>query len=789
MLIIVESPAKAKTIAKIVGSKYKVQASVGHIRRITDDSKMPDGRKLEISGIDIENNFTPLYQVDEAKRDVVKTLKALAKSEKEILFATDSDREGEAISWHLAEILGVKDMSKVRRLEFHEITSKAILAAIANPRPLDIDLVEAQKCRQVIDKLVGFKLSPVLWTAMSNYKLSAGRVQSPALRIICEREKEIQSFIPTEYWSIKGVFEAAASNPLSNREVGSGSLNLASPRQGSELQTQGDSIINIIGQKDPSRSEVKKTLEDNMLALDLKLTQGNKLPDPIADQKSVNSITGSIASDTNFTISEVKNGFETNYTKPPFITSSLQQAASSRLGFNPKMTMQMAQKLYEGIDIDGSPTALITYMRTDSVTLSADFIEGARTFIKQKYPEFLPEKPKYYKSKSKNVQEAHEAIRPTDALRTPQSLAGKIDPKQLKLYDLIWRQTIACQMTDEKREKISFELENSYKDTFRGSVAWTISLGYKALINEEVQDLSHLKNYFVKGGKFDLDQLYCIQSFTEPPSRYSSASLIKKLEELGIGRPSTYASIISTLQDRQYVEEAKSSMQPTLLGMKVNDILTDNFEVVTGAKMTADMEDNLDSISRGEKKYLDVLTDFWGDFKNQVETKMPEIKAKSQDYKTSTTDQKCFLCKADMAQKIGPFGQFYQCLDVKAHMFPLNYLEYKAKLDEVQVLYKDQLKGKKCKECGKDMIIRVSKGSLKAYIACAEYKVGNKHTVTDITFGSCPKCKEDGRKGKKAGNLVIKSSKKFGKKEFLACNLPIKECGYIQKEKKVESEE
>jgi DNA topoisomerase I len=768
MLIIVESPAKAKTISKIVGNKYKVQASVGHIRRITDDSKTSDGRKLEINGIDIEEGFTPLFQVDEAKKEVVKTLKALAKSEKEILFATDSDREGEAISWHLAEILGVKDLSKVKRLEFHEITSKAILDAIANPRPLNVNLVEAQKARQVMDKLVGYKLSPVLWTAMSNYKLSAGRVQSPALRIICEREKEIRNFIPTEYWNIKGVFEAQDKK------------NTAS--------TKNDSLVQTVLQNDPKRSEVKKKLDGNMLAMDLKLTQGGKLPDPLADQKTVDSITESINSDTKFIISSVKDSIETNYTKPPFITSSLQQAASSKLGYNPKMTMQMAQKLYEGIDIDGSPTALITYMRTDSVTLSADFIAGARQFIKQKYPEFLPDKPKYYKSKSKNAQEAHEAIRPTDALRTPQSLTGKIDPKMLKLYDLIWRQTIACQMTDEKREKISFELENSHLDTFRGSVAWTISLGYKALLSEEVQDLSHLKNYFVKGGKFNLAELFCIQSFTEPPSRYSSASLIKKLEELGIGRPSTYASIISTLQDRQYVEETKSSMQPTVLGMKVNDILTDNFEIVTGAKMTADMEDSLDEISRGEKKYLEVLSGFWGDFKNQVETKMPEIKAKAQDYKTSTTDQKCFICGAVMAQKIGPFGQFYQCQDVKAHMFPLNYLEYKAKLDEVEILYKDQLKGKKCSECGKDLIIRVSKSSLKAYIACQDYKVGNKHTVTDITFGDCPKCKEEGRKGKKAGHLVIKSSRKFGKKEFLACNLPIKECGYIQKEKKSEME-
>jgi DNA topoisomerase I len=766
MLIIVESPAKAKTISKIVGSKYKVQASVGHIRRITDDSKMPDGRKLEINGIDIDSGFVPLFQVDEAKTDVVKTLKSLAKGETEILFATDSDREGEAISWHLAEILGVKDMSTVKRLEFHEITSKAILHAIANPRPLDIDLVEAQKARQVMDKLVGYKLSPVLWAAMSNYKLSAGRVQSPALRIICEREKEIMNFVATEYWSIKGLFNAQGSQKPNI--IGSGE------------------ILNIVGQKDTNKSEIKKALDGNMLALELKLSQGNKLPDPISDRKTADQIISYLLKDKDFVITEVKNSFETNSTRPPFITSSLQQAASSKLGMTPKLTMQLAQKLYEGIDIDGSPTGLITYMRTDSVTLSSDALEASRQYIGKKYPEFLPEKPKFYKSKSKNAQEAHEAIRPTDPLRTPESLKGKLDPKMLKLYDLIWRQTIASQMSDEKRERIGFELVNSSQDTFRGSVAWTISLGFKILWNDETQDLSHLKTYFVKGGKFDLCQIFGLQSFTEPPSRYSSASLIKKLEELGIGRPSTYASIISTLQDRQYVEEAKSAMQPTLLGMKVNDILTDNFEQVTGSKMTADMEENLDEISRGEKKYIDVLNEFWGPFKKQVELMMPDIKSKSQEYKTSTTETKCFLCGSEMSQKLGPFGEFYQCLDQKSHMFPLNYLEYKAKLDEVTVTYADQVKGQTCKECKKPLIVRVAKSSLKAYIACPDYKVGNKHTVTDITFGDCPKCKQEGRKGKKMGHLVIKSSRKFGKKEFFACNLPIKDCGYIQKEEKKE---
>ena len=766
MLIIVESPAKAKTIAKIVGSKYVVKASVGHIRRISDDTKTKDGRKLEINGIDIENDFLPLYEVDEAKAKVVREIKEIAKKEKEILFASDSDREGEAISWHLAEILGIKDKTTIKRLEFHEITKKAIEHAIANPRPLNVDLVEAQRARQVLDKLVGYKLSPVLWAAMSNYKLSAGRVQSPALRILCEREKEILNFIPKEFWTIKGVFNNAK-------------LNIQHPQL-------SDKLITKVNYKDDNRSEIRKSLDQNVLALELKLSQAKKADELLINSTGTDKALLSLESNRLFTISEVKLTSESIKPKPPFITSTFQQAASSKLGMNPKMTMQLAQKLYEGIDIDGSPTALITYMRTDSFSLSSDSIELCRSFITNNFPKFLPLKPNYYKSKSKNAQEAHEAIRPTDCSRTPTSLKGKIDPKMHKLYDLIWRQTMACQMTDEKKDRCSFELVNSVKDTFRGSVAWTTSLGFKALWGDETQDLSSWTKVFVQGQTMDLEQIFGIQSFTEPASRYSAASLVKKLEELGIGRPSTYASIISTLADRGYVLEGKGSMQPTNLGLRVSDLLTDNFAQMTGSELTAKMEDDLDDISHGQKTYLSVLKPFWDDLKNQVESKFGDIKANAQEYRSTETDQLCWTCGSSMTQKLGRFGEYYQCNAVKEHMFALNYLEHKQAVEEAQVKFGTQTKGKKCEECKKDLIIRVAKSSLKAYIACPDYKVGNKHTVMDLSVGECPKCKEEGRKGKKAGYLVEKVSKKFNK-TFIVCKL--KECGYIQKETKTDKEE
>ncbi len=758
MLIIVESPAKAKTISKIVGKAHVVKASVGHIRKISDSKKTEDNRKLEINGIDIDQNFSVMYEIDPAKKTVVSELKKLAKSSKDgILFATDSDREGEAISWHLAEILGIKDKTKVQRLEFHEITKSAIQKALENPRPLNTQLVQAQQARQVLDKIVGYKLSPVLWSVMSNYRLSAGRVQSPALALICRREDEIEVFVPKEFWYILGKFEPFNST-------------LSKAKEFTQFSTK----------EKENETSIPTDLSDILVnQLQLKATHlGGKKLEEISSHEQLITLTKTLADTPQFLIINIASKKEYVRTRAPFTTSSLQQAASSRYGFSPKITMQLAQRLYEGIDIDGSPTALITYMRTDSVNLSQESIQAARKYISQKYPQFLPEAPKYYKSKSRNAQEAHEAIRPTDPLLEPKSLEGKIDPRQLKLYGLIWERIIECQMIDEERERVTFTVENTNRDTFTGSVAWTTVAGCKILTPEKI--MKKVEIAFKVGEKITLNELFYEQHFTSPPSRYSAASLIKKLEELGIGRPSTYASIISTLQDREYVENGAGSMKPTTLGRKINAILDTHFEIITGPKMTADMEDNLDKISRGEDEYIKVLNAFWTDFKKEVEEKSKVLGEQKEQYRSSETDVTCPTCDNSMSLRIGRFGEYFQCSVHKEHMFPKNFREYEAALKEAHINFDSQAKGKECEECGKELVVRVSKSSLNTYIACPEYKVGNKHTVTSINFGPCPQCIEAKRTGKKQGVLVRKSYKG---RSYIACSLDKKVCGYTEKVK------
>lgn len=750
MLIIVESPAKAKTIAKIVGSKHTVKASVGHIRSLSNDSKTKDGRKMEINGVDIDNNFTPLYVIDEAKKKVVTELKKLAKAAEDgILFATDADREGEAISWHLAQVLGIKDITKIQRLEFHEITKKAIDEAMSNPRPLNITLVSAQKARQVLDKMVGYKLSPVIWNVMGNRHLSAGRVQSPALRLVVEREKEIIAFVPEEYWNIIGLFEDSPTN------------------QAKEVFSQVD-----------TNSEDDDNLPQEESELELKpyRIKGKPLPKTIESKDMLLSLVNGLAIRNKFVVTTVITKEEKSSPKPPFTTSTLQQTASSALGYAPRDTMRLAQRLYEGVDIDGSPTALITYMRTDSLSLSQDSLQAAHDIIRSQYSEHSYGSFRFYKNKSKNSQEAHEAIRPTDPMRTPDQLKGKLDQRQWKLYDLIWKRMIASQMADEVRSRVTFELTNDSEDAFKGSVSWTVRPGYKVLFPSLIKAKPPIT--LSEGQTVYLHELDYSQHFTKPPSRYSQASLIKKLEELGIGRPSTYATIISTLIDREYVENQKSQMKPTALGMKVSDLLTDNFERVTSSDLTAQMEDKLDEISRGEKEYEDVLSEFWWGFKEEVETKSAKITENRDQYRSSETDEKCPLCLGGMDLKIGRFGEYFQCQTHAEHKFQKNYKEYNQALDVARTEYADQTKGQVCKECGKDLIVRVSKSSLKPYIACPEYKVGNNHTVESISFGPCPKCAEDGRKGKKAGKLVQRRG--FRGKGFIGCSLDKKVCGYIQ---------
>jgi DNA topoisomerase-1 len=754
MLIIVESPAKAKTISKIVGSKHQVKASVGHIRSISNEKKTDDGRRLEINGIDIEKDFKPIFVLDDGKKKVVSELKTLAKAAKDgILFATDEDREGEAISWHLAEVLKL-DPTKIQRLVFHEITKNAILKAMESPRPLDTKLVSAQQARQVLDKLVGYKLSPVLWSVMNNNHLSAGRVQSPALRLICEREKEILAFVPTEYWEIHGLFD--------------GQKNTEKP----DLKLITD---------DKEKSSLRKLFENqpqNWLALTK--IGGKKVPKELSDKKEIQNLLERVGNLPEFKVVSLEEKTEYGRTKPPFITSTLQQAASSRLGFTPKQTMSVAQKLYEGIQIDGEPTALITYMRTDSTNLSAESIAATRKYISSKYPKFLPEKPKFYASKSRNAQEAHEAIRPVDPLLTPEKLKNKLEPNFWKLYDLIWRQTISCQMTDEVRNRLSFEVENSAKDVFNGSIAWTVSAGFKAVYDPSSITEKPDNIILQKDQDIYLRQVAALQNFTKPPSRYSPASLIKKMEELGIGRPSTYASIISTLTDRNYAEIKQNVIYPSTLGIKVSDLLTENFTEVTGSELTANMEDNLDQISRGEKEYKQVLSEFWINFKQQVESQSPKVSEFKSKYQTTQTDVLDPKFGEAMVLKVGRFGEYYQNPNHPESIYPKNFREVEAALAIATEQFKDQIVGKVCDECQKPLIVRVSKATLNTYIACPDYKVGNKHTVLSVNYGPCPKCANEGRNGV----LVKKTSRG---RTFLSCSLPRGDCGFTEPIKAVQN--
>jgi DNA topoisomerase I len=741
MLIIVESPAKAKTIKKIVGSDYTVKASVGHIRRISDDKKTKDGKTLEINGIDIDNDFKAIFEVDPKKKDVVSELKKLAKTETTIYFATDFDREGEAISWHLSEVLGYKDKSKVQRLEFHEITKKAIMDALANPKPLRVDLVEAQKARQVLDKLVGYKVSPLLWRAMGKNNLSAGRVQTPALKILVDREKEILAFVPEEYWLMKGVF----SNEKSKLVINNSTLQ--------ELKDSDETII------------------DGGVYLQLNSFEGKKL-DTIKSQEEVTKLEGLITSDLSYAVTKMLTKQTTSRPKAPFTTSTLQQAASSKLGFVPKNTMRIAQKLYEGVDIDGHPTALITYMRTDSVNLSDDAITAIRSLIQADYPKYLPKSPNLYSSKSKNAQEAHESIRPTNVNIRPEQIKNKVDNELYKLYDLIWKQTIACQMMDEKRDLLTIDVTNNNKCTFSGSVSWTTFEGYKVIFPELIAyKPSNLS--ITEGQELNLNKLNQFQKFTQPPSRYSQASLIKELEEQGIGRPSTYATIIATIQDREYVEKG-STMKPTQLGIKIAELLDKYLPTLTSSKLTAMMEDKLDEIAHGKGEYKAVLEYFWYPLKAKVDEEIKNAGELRQEFTSSETDEKCPTCSSEMVLKLGRFGDYYQCKEHKEHMFAKNYREYNIALEQAHVDYDKQTTGLKCADCNKDLIVRVSKSSLNPYIACSEYKVGNKHTVMAVNFGPCPECEKNKRNG------VLVKKKGFRGASFVGCSLDKETCGYIQ---------
>ncbi|MCH5202672.1 MAG: type I DNA topoisomerase, partial [Oscillospiraceae bacterium] len=556
-LVIVESPAKAKTIKKYLGSDFDVVASMGHIR------DLPKARLA----VDIKNSYAPKYAIIKGKEKLVDELKKLASSSDEIYLATDPDREGEAISWHLAYILGL-DLDDKNRVEFNEITKTGVKNGMSNPRSIDIDLVNAQQARRILDRLVGYKLSPFVSQKIRR-GLSAGRVQSVALKIIVDRENEIRAFKPEEYWSID-----AKMSPKSSRKIFSAAL--ATGQDGKKIK------IN-------NKEEADKILEDIINA--------------------------------DFIVTKVRNGTRKKSPYPPFITSTLQQEASRKLGYQSRRTMKIAQELYEGIDVEGyGPTGLITYMRTDSLRISNDAIAEVTHYIRGFYGEtYLPPKPRFFKSRS-NAQDGHEAIRPTIPSLSPDKVKSSLTIEQYKLYKLIWERFTASQMADCIHKTTQAEIDaNGY--TFKASGYRVDFDGYTTLYTDS-NDIENTKEKQLppleKGMPVKVREILPNQHFTQPPARFSEASLIKALEEFGIGRPSTYAATISTITGREYVKRESKTLVPTELGEAMVNLLKERFPKIVNVKFTAQMEEDLDIVEHGDREWVELLDGFYSDFEKTL---------------------------------------------------------------------------------------------------------------------------------------------------------------------------
>ena len=598
-LVIVESPAKAKTIGKYLGPGYQVKASMGHVRDLPK-SKL---------GVDVEHGFTLDYQPIKGKEEVIDDLQKTAKKSEKVFLATDPDREGEAISWHLKELLGIPD-DKTYRVTFNEITKKVVNEAIAAPRAIDQNLVDAQQARRVLDRIVGYQISPLLWKKIRR-GLSAGRVQSVATRLVAEREAEIKAFVPEEYWSLDVDLERIAPN---------------------------------LGQFRASFYGREKKMD-------------------LHSEEEVQAVVSAVQADS-FTVQGVKRQDKQRNPAPPFTTSTLQQEASRKLNMTPRRTMSIAQQLYEGVDIEGEGTiGLITYMRTDSLRLSDEATEAAKNFIQGRYgADYYPGKPRVFKTKS-GAQDAHEAIRPSNVNLTPEQLKKDLTSEQYRLYKLIWSRFLACQMAPAVYDSVTIEVESAgYR--FRANHSALKFSGYTAVYvegkdeDEEVLRQSPLPD-LREGEALELLKSEPGQHFTQPPSRYTEASLIKALEEKGIGRPSTYAPTISTILDREYVVKEGKNLRTTPLGEVVNDLMKEKFPDIVDTAFTARMEELLDEVEEGKENWKDILSGFYGDFER-------ELQAAEQDTERikvpdEVSDVICPLCGRNLVFKSGRFGRFLAC--------------------------------------------------------------------------------------------------------------------------------
>lgn len=677
-LVIVESPAKAKTIEKFLGKGYKVEASYGHVR------DLPKGE----FGVDVEHEFQPKYVIPTKVRKNVNKLKKEAADFDTIYVATDPDREGEAIAWHIDKIIDLPE-SKIKRIVFHEITENAIKKAVDNPSKININLVDAQQARRVLDRIVGYKLSPLLWKKIKG-GLSAGRVQSVTLRLIIEKEREIQAFVPQEYWTIEALLQKI---PNSKIQI----TNKSQTEFLATLVKKDDKIIPKLGIK--SKKEVDEILVD--------------------------------LNEAQYRVSKITSRETKRYPKPPFITSSLQQEAFSKFRFSTKKTMVIAQQLYEGVELENkNRVGLITYMRTDSFNLASEAINQIRGKVKEKFGQnYLSPEIRVFKSKSKNAQEAHEAIRPTYVQKEPEQIKEHLSPEQFRLYSLIWQRTMACQMKEALFNSLAADI-SAKNYTFRASGIKLKFDGflkvYSALMPEDRVLPSLEENEIL-----NLKELESGQKFTEPPKRYTEGSLVKTLEENGVGRPSTYAPTISTILTRGYVKKEDQHLIPQEIGFIVNDLLVKNFPEIIDIDFTANMENKLDEIASGKVKWVPIISDFYFPFEKNLEEKYEKIKKIEIPDKIS--NEKCEKCGKPMLIKQGRFGEFLACSG-----FP-ECKNTKSLNEDIGIL---------CPKCGNKIVVRKTKKG-RTFYGCKGYPSCKFASWYEPIEKPCPSCK----------NLLVKKGK------------------------------
>jgi len=683
-LIIVESPTKAKTISKFLDRSYKIESSYGHVRDLPK-SQM---------GVDIAKNFEPHYIIPVKARQKANELKKLAQKSTAIYYATDEDREGEAIAWHLDVIFGHPKNTK--RIAFHEITKEAVLAALQHPRLIDEHLVDAQQARRILDRLVGYELSPLLWKKVAK-GLSAGRVQSVALRLIVEREREIATFKTQEYWTVEAIFQKAGQNFLAK-----------------------------LGQT-PEKKLGKFDIENE--------TQAKEI---------IKNLDGQ-----DYRVLKVEEKEATRSPHAPFTTSTLQQQANRQLGYSAKQTMMLAQQLYEGIELGSAgAVGLITYMRTDSMNLSDKFLNESADLIKNEFGASYYNGKKFYKTKAKSAQEAHEAIRPTEVVQTPEEVRPYLNPRQFKLYDLIWKRAVASQMAEAKIKNTIVDITNANNYIFRANGSVIAFDGFLKIIPNGTDEniLPQLQN----DEQLNLDKIEPMQHFTKPPGRYSEAGLVKALEEYGIGRPSTYAPTITTIIARKYADKEENKLKPTDIGMVVNDLLVEHFPKIVDYEFTAKLEEDLDDIANGTKDWRPIIKNFYEPFKKNLMQKEAVLSKK--DLTEEQTDEVCEKCQSPMVIKLGRYGKFLACSGYPncKNTKPINGQ------GEVEA---PELTDEKCEKCGKPMVIK--NGRYGKFLACSGYpackNIKNKEEKTGV---NCPDCG--------LGEIVAKRSRRG--KTFYSCN-------------------